>query len=178
MKVFKMIQSDFNDNDRLRKRFYLYYTGLFLIISMFVFSWYFLLKRTLVWWGDGWQQHLTAMIYYGRYLRSIVFSLLTEHKLVIPEWDFYISEGSDIVTALHYMWQGTRWHCSACLFRQNICIYFIHSCAFFDCILRGPLFPRCVLASERRTATAFLPERYLMRSVTGRSLMRPDIPIF
>ena len=49
---------------------------------------------------DGWRQHYKALVYYARYLRGILRHLLKEHKFVIPDWDFYIGEGNDIVNAL------------------------------------------------------------------------------
>lgn len=85
-----------------RKQYYLAYTILFLLAACAVFSWYFLSGRTLIWEMDGWKQHYKALIYYARYLRSIVQGIFFQHQLNIPAWDFSIGEGSDILTAFHY----------------------------------------------------------------------------
>ena len=84
------------------KRYYVTYTILFLLAACAVFSWYFLAGRTMIWEMDGWKQHYKALIYYARYLRSIVQGIFFQHQLTIPAWDFSIGEGSDILTAFHY----------------------------------------------------------------------------
>lgn len=85
-----------------RRRLYGCYTGLFMILAFLVFSWYFLSGRTFVWNGDGWVQHYKALVYYARYLRSVLKELVQQHQLVIPAWDFHIGEGSDILQTFHY----------------------------------------------------------------------------
>ncbi len=56
----------------------------------------------MIWEGDGWSQHYKALVYYAEYLREIGSTLLHTHRLVMPDWDFCISEGADIVNTLHY----------------------------------------------------------------------------
>lgn len=85
-----------------RQRYYLVYTVSFLVIALFVFVWFPVLGKSMIWNDDGWKQHIKALIYYAKYLRQIFRSLLQEHRLVIPQWDFYISEGADILQTLHY----------------------------------------------------------------------------
>jgi uncharacterized membrane protein YfhO len=67
-----------------------------------VFCWYLLAKKTFIWGGDGWAQHYKALVYYAKYLRSIIRELLYNHRLVFPEWDFAFGEGNDILQTLHY----------------------------------------------------------------------------
>ena len=90
------------DTKEGRRRLYGCYTGLFIILAFLVFSWYFLSGRTFVWNGDGWVQHYKALVYYARYLRSVLKELVQHHQLVIPAWDFHIGEGSDILQTFHY----------------------------------------------------------------------------
>lgn len=85
-----------------RKKYWIAYTLVFAITSFFVFSWFLFRGKSLIWISDGWSQHYKALLYYSGYLKSIIKNLLVEHRLVIPDWDFYIGEGSDIVNALHY----------------------------------------------------------------------------
>lgn len=85
-----------------KKGYFLVYTVLFAVVSFLVFLWYFLDGRTFIWESDGWTQHYKALIYYARYLRSIVYGIFVQHRLILPEWDFSIGEGSDILGALHY----------------------------------------------------------------------------
>ncbi len=89
--------------DRNReKEYFRFYTLLFVLAALAVFSWYFLAGRTLIWQGDGWSQHYKALVYYAKYMRDIARNFLSGHGLVIPHWDMNIGEGSDIIGTLHY----------------------------------------------------------------------------
>ena len=74
------------------------YSICFLLVSVVVFCWFWASKRTFIWNADGWDQQYKTLVYWGRYLRSLVKSLLIDHSFSIPEWDFAIGEGSDILT--------------------------------------------------------------------------------
>lgn len=52
--------------------------------------------------GDGLKQHYVSLAYLGHYLRDVLKTLFTEHRLHFPMWDFHIGYGSDILTTLHY----------------------------------------------------------------------------
>lgn len=78
------------------------YTGAFLISCMFVYGWFVKYDRLPLFRNDGVQQHLSALVYYGRYLREIVKGVLFEHRLAIPLWDFCLGYGSDVYDTLHY----------------------------------------------------------------------------
>lgn len=90
-----------NKKYRLRQYFALY-TALFALVCCVVFCWYFLTGRTFIWEGDGWNQHYKALVYYAKYMRSIIRELLYNHRFVFPEWDFAFGEGNDILQSLHY----------------------------------------------------------------------------
>ena len=90
------------DTDRNKKTYYIMYSLLFCLVALFCFSGFIVHDKSFVWKSDGWVQHYKALTYYGTYLRNIFRNLISEHKLIIPDWDFYIGEGSDILTALHY----------------------------------------------------------------------------
>lgn len=84
------------------QKYFLIYTLLFAITFTTVFFWFFKDGRTLIYDGDGWTQHYKALVYYGKYLRSIIRELFSQHHLIIPDWDFSIGEGNDILATLHY----------------------------------------------------------------------------
>ncbi len=85
-----------------KSAFYVIYTIVFLIMALACFSWFIIYGYSLIHEGDGWHQHFIALVYYAKYLRGIIRNLLFEHKLIIPDWDYYIGEGTDIVNAFHY----------------------------------------------------------------------------
>ena len=82
--------------------FFLAYTALFCVTCLIVFLWYIIPRRTFIYNGNGWQQHYKALVYYAKYLRSIIRNLFYDHCLVFPQWDFSLGEGNDILSTLHY----------------------------------------------------------------------------
>lgn len=82
--------------------YYVLYTVFFLLISAFLFSYFYLNGKSVIWSHDGVPQHVNSLSYYGEYLRGILKSIFVEHDLSIPMWDMHIGYGSDILTTLHY----------------------------------------------------------------------------
>jgi uncharacterized membrane protein YfhO len=85
-----------------KKNYFAWYTLLFCMVCCLVFGWYILTKKTFIWQSDGWYQHYKALVYYAQYMRSVIKELLFHHRLVFPEWEFALGEGSDILQTLHY----------------------------------------------------------------------------
>ena len=85
-----------------KRSYFEMYTMVFIICTLFICSWFYLTGRTLISQGDGILQHYPALVYYAKYLRTIIRTLVYDHQLVIPNWDFSIGEGSDILATLHY----------------------------------------------------------------------------
>lgn len=84
------------------KHYYSAYTLLFILMCVLVFMPFISANKTFVCEYDGFRQHYKALMYYGQWLRSIARSLLFDHKLVIPMWNFSLGQGSDVITTLHY----------------------------------------------------------------------------
>lgn len=78
------------------------YSVCFLLVSVLVFIGLWISKRTFIYKTDGWTQHYKALVYWGRYLRTLIKNLFLNHSFSIAEWDPAIGEGSDILTTLHY----------------------------------------------------------------------------
>jgi len=110
------------DTKKGKRQYYVGYTAAFAAAVLLVFCWYFAAGRTLIWNGDGWVQHYKALVYYARYLRSIVLGLLNSHRLAIPQWDFCIGEGSDILQTLQYYVVGDPF----ALFSVAVPVRFMH----------------------------------------------------
>lgn len=85
-----------------RQMYYLIYSALFAAAALLVFSGYFLKKELLIWKVDGWAQHYKALVYYAEYLRGILKGLLFRRELTVPQFDFSIGEGSDVLQTLQY----------------------------------------------------------------------------
>lgn len=91
-----------NSQGTKQQKYFKYYTIIFITVTLLVFSWYFFTGTSFIWKKDGWTQHYKALVYYSRYLRQLIYNIFYKHQFVIPQWDFSLGEGSDILAALHY----------------------------------------------------------------------------
>lgn len=87
-------------NEKIRT--YLWYTFLFVIMTVILFLPFIRLGKSLVFAKDGLYQHYNAFVYWGTYIRTVLRNLIYSHKLVIPMWEFGIGYGADIITTLSY----------------------------------------------------------------------------
>ncbi|MBR4159290.1 MAG: YfhO family protein [Spirochaetia bacterium] len=77
------------------KRRYTSFIFLFVILAFLVFASYIFTGTTFVKGEDGFKQHIVALTYYGRLLRTLLSG-------AVPQWDFNIGEGADILQTLNY----------------------------------------------------------------------------
>ena len=84
------------------KQYYLTYTVAAVLMLAIIYAPFAASGKTFVYREDGVAQHCRALIYCGEWLREIGRTLVTEHRLVIPEWDFSIGLGANILTTLNY----------------------------------------------------------------------------
>ena len=80
------------------KQYYLTYTVAAVLMLAIIYAPFAASGKTFVYREDGVAQHCRALIYCGEWLREIGRTLVTEHRLVIPEWDFSIGLGANILT--------------------------------------------------------------------------------
>ena len=66
-----------------------------------MFGWLVASGKSFVWNFDGVYQHFNTLVYYGKYLRKILTTLIREHRFVLSMWDLSIGFGSDILTTLN-----------------------------------------------------------------------------
>ena len=145
--MFKaLVRSAFSEDGR-RKHYYIVYTFAFGLMALFCFSWYIKADRSLIWNADGWQQHFKAVVYYAKYLRGIVRHLIYDHKLIIPEWDFYIGEGSDIVNTLSYYVMGDPLMLLSVFVPTRYMQYFFSFCNILRMYLAGIAFSALCLGT-------------------------------
>lgn len=100
MERIRRLQKAFSESTG-RRGYYFLYTILFLTMAALCYSYFIFSGRSLIWLTDGWTMHFKALFYYSQYLRTIFRHLIFDHQLIIPDWDFYIGEGNDIIGTLH-----------------------------------------------------------------------------
>lgn len=88
--------------NKTKRRYYCVYTFVFIILSIIVFYVFYSNGKSLIYNADGWTQHYKALIYYSRYLKNIFKNIFINHKFVIPQYDFSIGEGFDILNTFSY----------------------------------------------------------------------------
>lgn len=86
-----------------KKRYYLKYTLLFVLFAGMIAYFYYSQGKSMAHYTtDGFRQHFRALVYISTYIKEILNNLFTNKTFVIPQWDFAIGEGSDLLEALHY----------------------------------------------------------------------------
>ena len=105
MKLLKFFGSGFS-KETPRYRFFIIFSILWFLIAGASFALFIANDKTFIWNIDGWEQHYKALAYYGNYLREIGKNIVKDHQLVIPQYDFNISEGADILHVLNYYVMG------------------------------------------------------------------------
>ena len=87
-----------------QKRWFLFhaYTVLFSLMSVIIFSYFYLSGKTFISTVDGVSQYYKTLIYYHRYLLDILSNLFRNHQLIVPQWEFHLGEGADILAAMYH----------------------------------------------------------------------------
>lgn len=80
-----------------RKKCFLTYTVLFLIVFFLGFMTFFIQGKSFVWEGDGFRQYYPALVYLGRYYRDLLTGIFTG-SFQFPMVDYTIGQGEDIIT--------------------------------------------------------------------------------
>lgn len=79
------------------------YTLLYVfLLSLIIFFYYSKDKSLVSFYGDGFRQHFRAILYSSEYYRTIIKNVFTKFNFIIPQWDFSIGEGNDILHTFHY----------------------------------------------------------------------------
>ncbi len=124
-----------NSLDHERKKvfdrtFYLVYTGLFALMALTVYYAFIRYDSSFITTGDGFCQHYRALIYYSNYLRDIIANLFAGNGLVIPQFDFSVGSGSDVITTFSYYTIGDPFSVF-CVFVPERYIYIYYAFAVF-----------------------------------------------
>ncbi|MDR3049274.1 MAG: YfhO family protein [Elusimicrobiota bacterium] len=103
MSFIETIEKNLNLDDK--KTFFTVFTIIFTLMVFIVFSAFFFNGRSLVYYGDGIEQDVVTLAYFGQYLRSIIFNF-AHGNFTIPMYDHNIGFGMDIISTLHIYVMG------------------------------------------------------------------------
>lgn len=101
-------------------KLYSVYTLEFLLIAaavLYVFD-----SFSLIYNGDGFCQLYTTMVYCGKYIRAVLQSIL-QGNLCIPQFDFAIGLGEEIIPTLNYYGFGDPFMLISALFPAKYSVY-------------------------------------------------------
>lgn len=88
----------------------LYYSVTFTITCLFIYMLQIFYNRSFIYTqsgiGDGLLQHYTVLMYYGKWLRSILSNIFIKHRFSIQNWDMSIGLGADVASTFHYYGLG------------------------------------------------------------------------
>lgn len=129
-------------NGNLKKFFNIYvvFTVIFPVMAALAFLSFFLYGRLLIWAADGWTQHLKALVYYAKWLRTVLKTLFVEHSLDIPTYTFGLGYGADILTTLNYYCIGDPLNVFCCLIPEKYMAYYYNFLIVFRMYLSGIAF--------------------------------------
>ena len=111
MKIFKSRNSKVPNNTLLKKiderknfykQFLLAYTVVFAFLMIVILGIFVTNRTSLIMKVDAFYQHHKALTYFAKYIREIIITLFSEHRLVLPQWDFEVGMGSDIISTFSY----------------------------------------------------------------------------
>lgn len=85
-----------------RRKYYIRYTLIFCAAALAVYIQFILKGKSFLWVSDGTDQHYTALVWFGQYLRDYVSGIFSGKGFALPQWSFQIGMGDDILTTLHY----------------------------------------------------------------------------
>ena len=78
------------------------YTIIFLLIAAFISAFFIVDRASMIMGTDGWEQHVKALAFYGRWLRAIVRNFMGTGRLELPQYALSLGYGSDVIGTLHY----------------------------------------------------------------------------
>ena len=122
-------------------KYYLAYSVLFLLLSGVIYSVFIRNNKSFVYalYGD-WHICFNSLVYYGRWLREIVLTLINEHRFVIPMWDMSVGYGADIIATFNWMTLGDPLNLLAVFFSADQTEYLYGFLAIFRLYLAGLTF--------------------------------------
>lgn len=84
------------------KKYLLIYTGIFVLAAFLCFIHFWINGKTFVWHNDGYTQHYKALLYFARWMRSVIKEIFINHNFNFSTFSFSFGLGSDAFTTLQY----------------------------------------------------------------------------
>ncbi len=143
------------ESSQKKKMYWLVYSLMFIVMTGLIFWPFFKEGKSFIWIGeaaDGWTQHYTALVYFGRWLRDVAEQIFVEHSFDLPTYSFSIGYGSDLFTTLHYYVIGDPLDLLAVFVPSNLTQYLYGGLILLRLYLAGLAFSAfCFYKKEPKT---------------------------
>lgn len=113
------------------------FTFLFAITSALSFVQFAIQHKEFMIQYDSIAEYLTVLIYWGQYLREFFHNLFVNHSFILPQWDFSIGLGADILTTLHWYIIGEPLNLLSVFFKPEKTVYLYNFLLFIRLYLSG-----------------------------------------
>ena len=101
------------------KSFIVKYSLLFALSAALVYLLYILTGRTFVSDYDGLCQHYNSLLFYGEHLKTVIKTIVIDHRLNVPSFSFSIGEGGDILTMMQFYVVGAPLYALSVFFNSD-----------------------------------------------------------
>lgn len=126
---------------RSNGKYYLAYSVIFIMLAGIIYSVFIKSNKSFVYalYGDG---HIcfNSLVYYGRWLRKIVLTLINEHRFEIPMWDMSVGYGSNVIATFNWMTLGDPLNLLSIFFSADNTEYLYGFLVIFRVYLAGLTF--------------------------------------
>ena len=123
------------------KRVYLWYTFIYtLLISIIVGTFYINGKSIIAFNGDGFREHFQTLVYYSSVLKETARNIFVNQNFVIPQVDFVIGEGNDILQTMHFLEIGDPLYALSVFVSKEKMHYFFDVVSLLKIYLSGVAF--------------------------------------
>ena len=85
-----------------KRKTILLYTALYIALAAGIFGWFALCGKTLINKSDAFEQHINALMVYGKWLRGYLYHVIKDHSLLPQNYSFGIGYGGDFQAAMQY----------------------------------------------------------------------------
>ncbi|MEG0451919.1 MAG: YfhO family protein [Coprobacillus sp.] len=152
---------NWNQYDELKKRkyYFLFFSLFFVIVSLICFWGFILNEKSFFWIGggkDGLAQNYNCLIYFSNHLRTILENFFINHTFVIPQWDFAIGYGADIMTTMSIMTIGDIFNWPSIFVPEQYIHIYYHMMGFVRLYLAGMAFSFFCFRMKRRYSLTFI----------------------
>lgn len=113
------------------RNFYLRYICLFFFFMIIILYFYYSKgKATVNNNNDGFKQYYRALLYISNYYKKILSNIFINRSFVVPQWDFVLGEGGDIIETFHYYGLGDPINLLSIFFNEKN-LYIFHDISIF-----------------------------------------------